>query len=59
MIHPVQQITVNGVRWFYQEFSPDALCDDSGFNLYNSAGDFVAEFDALNAMLSWIIQSAE
>lgn len=43
-IKQVKEIKAKGVTWFYQEFT-DALGDSESFNLYDSDGDFVAEFE--------------
>ena len=55
MIHPVQKIIINNKVWYYQEFTPDSICDDSGVNLYDSNGDYVEEFPSYEEMKSWIM----
>ena len=52
-IRAVEQITRNGLKWFYQEFDRhDGQLE--AVNLYDSNGDFVEEFDSYEDMTAYI-----
>ena len=48
MICKDKKIEVNGFTWYFQEFIEG---DKHEFNLYDSDGDFVAEFDSMEEMM--------
>ena len=52
-IRAVEQITRNGLKWFYQEFDrPDGQLE--AVNLYDENGDFVDEFNSYDDMMIYI-----
>lgn len=52
MICKDKKIEVNGFTWFFQEFIEG---DKHEFNLYDSDGDFVAEFDSMEEMMRFVM----
>ena len=57
MIHKPEKLICENKTWYYQAFTPDSLCDDSGCNLYNANGEFVREFGSYEEMKNWITQT--
>lgn len=47
MIQKAEKIEVNGYIWFVQKFA-------EGVNLYDSDGDFVAEFESMEEVMRFI-----
>ena len=56
MISPVFRISTKHNTWYYQEFGPDSMnpLEKTTFRLYDSNGDFVAEFDKYEDMIQRI-----
>ena len=52
MICKGKKIEVNGFTWYFQEFIEG---DKHEFNLYDSDGDFVAEFDSMEEMMRFVL----
>ena len=52
MICKDKKIEVNGFTWYFQEFIEG---DKHEFNLYDSDGDFVAEFDSMEEMMRFVL----
>lgn len=52
MICKDKKIEINGFTWYFQEFIEG---DKHEFNLYDSDGDFVAEFDSMEEMMRFVM----
>lgn len=52
MICKDKKIEINGFTWYFQEFIEG---DKHEFNLYDSDGDFVAEFGSMEEMIRYVM----
>ena len=50
MISKPKKISISNKDWYYQAFTPDSPQEKYAVNLYDSAGDFVCEFDSYESM---------